>query len=508
MTIYVTTAIPYVNAPPHLGHALELVQADVLARHHRRARAGGVDEPRRRGRDVRFLTGTDDNAAKNVAAARVAGVPVAEFVDANAERFLALAGPLGVAPDDTVRTSRDPRHRAGVEELWRRCAARGDLYRRRYTGRYCSGCEAFRETCDEHPGAVEDVAEENWFFRLSRHAGTVTAAIRSGRLRIEPAIRRNEVLAFLDGGVDDISVSRPAARSAGWGIPVPGDPGQVVSVWWDALANYVTTLTGADRDRWWTGADERIHVIGKGITRFHAVHWPAQLLSAGLALPTALAVHPYLTVGGAKISKSSGTAVDPVALVARFGTDPLRWWLVREIGPTADADFTPERLVERADRELARGLGNLVNRTVSLVHRYRDGQVPGGPFDRAVDALPARVDGALHRFDLRAATAAIWAEVEEGNRAVERERPWELARDPGSGDRLDAVLATLVHRCRTVVTECGPFVPQTAARLAGQLGAGPAVGPAGAVVARLEPVRARTARTGPVHPRGAPDRLS
>ena len=478
MTVYITTAIPYVNAAPHLGHALELVQADVLARHRRL-----------RGQDVRFLTGTDDNAAKNVTAARAAGVDVAEFVDANAERFLALVGPLGVAPDDTVRTSRDPRHRAGVEELWRRCAERGDLYRRRYSGRYCSGCETFRETCDEHPGAIEEVAEENWFFRLSRYAEPVRAAIRDGRLRIEPASRRNEVLAFLDGEVADISVSRPAARSGGWGIPVPGDPDQIVYVWWDALANYVTTLTGADRDRWWTGADERIHVIGKGITRFHAVYWPAQLLSAGLALPTALAVHPYLTVDGAKISKSSGTAVDPVDLAARYGTDALRWWLAREVGPQADADFTEARLVERADRELVRGLGNLVNRTVSLVHRYRDGRVPSESADRAVDALPGRIDAALHRFDLRAATDAIWTEVEEGNRTVERERPWELARN---GDaRLDAVLATLVHRCRTVVAACRPFVPDTAARLAAQLGDGGTVGQPGPALPRLAATVAR-----------------
>lgn len=478
MNVYVTTTIPYVNAAPHLGHALEFVQADVLARHSSL-----------RGRDVRLLTGTDDNAAKNVTAARAAGVDVAAFVDANAERFLGLVGPLGLAVDDTVRTSRDPRHRAGVAQLWQRCAARGDLYRRHYTGRYCSGCEAFRDTCDEHAGAIEIVTEENWFFRLSRYADAVAEAIRSGRLRIEPAIRRNEVLAFLDGGVADISVSRPAARSGGWGIPVPGDPGQIVYVWWEALASYVTTLTGADRERWWTGSDERIHVIGKGVTRFHAVFWPAQLLSAGLALPTALAVHPYLSVAGAKISKSAGATVDPVALVETYGTDALRWWLVREVGPTADADFTEARLIDRADRELARGLGNLVNRTVSLVHRLREGRVPSVEPDRTVDALPARVDAALHRFDLRAATDAIWTEVEEGNRYVERERPWEA-----DGDRLDEVLAALVHRCRTFVAECRPFVPDAAARLAEQLGQGTAVGRPGPVLPRwaaADPTRVR-----------------
>ena len=241
---YVTTTIPYVNARPHLGHALELVQADVLARYRRS-----------RGDQVRFQTGTDDNSLKNVLAAEAAGLPVQELVDRNAAAFIALGEPLGLSVDDVIRTSRDPRHRPGVERFWRACAEAGDLYRRHYEGLYCVGCEQFyspaelREgRCPEHGTVPEQVAEENWFFRLSRYAGQLTDVIGSGQLRIEPAERRNEVLGFLRGGLEDFSVSRSVARAHGWGIPVPGDPGQVIYVWWDALGNYITALGFGDGD--------------------------------------------------------------------------------------------------------------------------------------------------------------------------------------------------------------------------------------------------------------------
>src|SRR4051812_13372536 len=290
-SFYVTTAIPYVNGDPHLGHALELVQADVLARHRRL-----------RGDAVRLQSGTDDNALKNVDAAAAAGAPVADYVREQGDRFAALAGPLRLAFDDFLRTGSDPRHRPGVERLWRACAAAGDLYERDYEGLYCSGCEAFVDgTCREHADPPERVVERNWFFRLSRHRDALLDALESGRLRIEPEHRRNEVLALVRGGLDDFSVSRPRERARGWGIPVPGDPEQVVYVWFDAPANCVTPLAGAGLEGGWRGSDERTHVIGKGILRFHAVYWPAILRSAGEPLPTSILVHEYLTVDGAKI---------------------------------------------------------------------------------------------------------------------------------------------------------------------------------------------------------------
>jgi methionyl-tRNA synthetase len=462
MTFYVTTAIPYVNAPPHLGHALELVQADVLARHRRS-----------RGEAVRFLTGTDDNALKNVTAARAAGVPVAAFVSANADRFAALREPLELSFDDFLRTGSDPRHATGVTVLWRRSAP--DFYRHRYTGLYCAGCESFLDTagCAEHSGAPERVAETNWFFRLSRYQRRILDALESGQVRVAPAARRQEVLAFVRAGLRDISVSRPATRAAGWGIPVPGDPDQIVYVWWDALANYVTALgAGADLRTWWLGA-ERVHVIGKGIVRFHAVHWLALLLSAGLPLPTTILVHDYLTVDGAKLAKSAGNAVDPVALADRYGVDALRWWLLSEVAPARDTDFTVERLVARADRDLANGIGNLVNRALTLAYRH------GGVRPAAVPSdLPDRVDAALRTGDFRAATGAVWAEVDRGNRLIEAARPWKLA-EPGP------VLAEILGRCRVLADELRPFLPSGAERLRAQLRAD---GPPRPVFPRLAPV--------------------
>jgi methionyl-tRNA synthetase len=243
-----------------------------------------------------------------VLAAEAAGTGIQEFVDRNAVAFTSLAGPLSLSVDDTIRTSRDPRHRAGVQRLWEACAANGDLYRKHYEGLYCVGCEQFYTPaeltedgrCPEHGIRPELVSEENWFFRLSRHAGRLREAIESGTLRIEPAQRRNEVLAFVDGGLEDFSVSRSTKRARGWGIPVPGDPEQVIYVWWDALGNYLTALNygvvgedSQDLTRWWTTAARRIHLLGKGVLRFHAVYWPAILLSAGEALPTDVVVHDY-----------------------------------------------------------------------------------------------------------------------------------------------------------------------------------------------------------------------
>jgi len=512
---YITTTIPYVNARPHIGHALELVQADVLARYRR-----GCGEP------VRFQSGTDDNSLKNVLAAQAAGVGVREFVDRNAEAFLALGDTLSLSVDDFIRTSRDPRHRPGVERFWRACA--DDLYRQRYEGLYCTGCEQFYTRaelrdgrCPEHETEPQQVSEENWFFRLSRYAGPLREAISTGRLRIEPAGRRNEVLAFIDAGLADFSVSRPAGRAGGWGIPVPGDPGQVIYVWFDALCNYVTALDyggnggsslpkgvrgdGSPREKsrqshdgealrqWWGGDGNRIHLLGKGVLRFHAVYWPAMLLSAGLPLPTGIFVHDYLTAGGRKISKSAAdtAALDPVGLdpvwleptglAGRYGADAVRWWLLREVPRTGDADFTVERLTARADDELAHGLGNLVNRVVAMIGRYRDGRVPGAcpvppggeDLDAALRQVGERIGAALGEFDFRQATAAVWAIADEANRFVNRVRPWELARADGDAGQLDAVLGLLARACSALGRELAPFLPDAATRITRQCTPGP-----------------------------------
>ena len=368
----------------------------------------------------------------------------------------------------------------------------------------------------------ELVSKENWFFRLSRYAGQLRELIAGGVIRIEPAERRREVLALIDSGLEDFSVSRSTERARGWGIPVPGDPGQVIYVWWDALGNYLTALDyaadGAQLRRWWAHADRRIHLLGKGVLRFHAVYWPAMLLSAGQPVPTDIAVHGYLTENGRKISKSSGATVDPYDLVARYGTDAVRWWLLREVPRGADADFTVDRLVHRANDELANGFGNLVNRVVAMIHRYYGGRLPASTagagqtaaLDAAVEGAPARVAAALDDFDFRRATEAVWQIADEANRYLNRTRPWDLAKG-GDGDRaeLAAVLATALHACQAIGTGLAPFLPDAAARIIRQCtarSAGEAAGrlpdPAPLLPRIVSPGREDAALTGPGAIRG------
>lgn len=485
---FITTAIPYVNAAPHLGHALEFVQTDVLARHRRL-----------RGQPVRFLSGTDDHALKNVTAAARAGVPVADFVAAGADSFEALRTVLNLSNDDFIRTSSDPRHRPGVELLWRQCAAQSDFYRRRYQGLYCPGCEQFYTTgeldagrCREHGTPAERVVEENWFFRLSKYADAIEHAITSGQVRVNPGRKANEVLSFIRSGLDDISVSRPAARANGWGIQVPDDPSQVIYVWWDALTNYITALDYATPasglyQRWWVEAAERVHLIGKGISRFHAVYWIALLLSARQPLPTTIHVHDYVNLGGTKLSKSAGNTLAPSDIVDHYGTDALRWWFTREVPLVGDTEYNNERLVNAYNSDLANGLGNLVSRTLTLVTGHLEGRIDAGDADlveaaswssRSLDTsiaeLSGRVDKALADADFRAATGAIVETVDEANRFLNATKPWALAKaqDSLARHQLARVLSRVVQACRAVTSEIAPFTPNGANVLARQLGTG------------------------------------
>ena len=376
MSFFLTTAIPYVNAAPHIGFAMELVLADVVARYHRM-----------HGNEVRLLTGSDENSLKNVQAAEAEHLPVEELVERNALAFRDLQGPLDLSFDDFIRTSSDPRHRAGVEKLWNACLEKGDIYRKSYRGLYCVGCEQFYSeadlvngACPEHGTQLEVVEEENYFFRLSKYAEELLTRLRSGELRVVPERYRNEILAFAESGLQDFSISRSQRRAKGWGIPVPGDADQVMYVWFDALGNYITALDYAEDgelfQKFWTNAVERLHVIGKGITRFHALYWPAMLLSAGVSLPTTILVHGYLTVEGQKIGKSLGNAIDPRAIVHQSGTDTVRSFLCRHLRGGQDGDFNLARVRAAHDAELADQLGNLLHRTVSMVQRYYEGVVP------------------------------------------------------------------------------------------------------------------------------------
>lgn len=485
---YVTTAIPYVNAAPHVGFALEMVQADALARFYRQ-----------RGDDVRLLAGTDENSIKNVQAAAAAGVPVPDLVSRHAAGFQALGEGLNLSVDDFIRTSTDPRHRPGAERLWRACAEQGDIYKRAYRGLYCTGCEQFFKAselrdgqCPEHGTKPEEISEENWFFRLSNYSDRLHDAFARHEIDVLPQTRRNEVLAWIESGLEDFSISRSATRARGWGIPVPGDPDQVIYVWFDALANYVTALGYGTKEallnRYWREAASREHVVGKGITRFHAVYWPAMLLSAGLPLPTRILVHGYVTVQGRKIGKSAGNAVDPIPLAARFGPDALRYYLLRHIRSTEDGDFSPARFEQCYEADLAGQLGNLVHRVLSMIERYFDGEVPVPPTEHfASDGLlisgaelPSKVAEHLVSFAFDRALEAIWAYIAEANRYVTHEAPWDLAKaavhenqrseTAPHAERLRGVLFSLAASCFILAGAIAPLLPATSTGIFDKLG--------------------------------------
>jgi methionyl-tRNA synthetase len=479
---YVTTAIPYVNARPHLGFALEIVLTDALARYHRL-----------KGEDVHFLTGTDENSLKNVQAAEREGIPTAALVERNAAYFQALREPLNLSFDDFIRTSSDPRHAPGAQKLWEACARQGDIYKRAYRGLYCVGCEQFYTEdelvgglCPEHLTRPEVVEEENHFFRLSRYADHLRGLIESDHLRILPQSRKNETLSLIRQGLSDFSISRSRARAHGWGMPVPGDPEQVMYVWFDALGNYITALGYADNgplyQRYWLDNPNRVHIIGKGILRFHTVYWPAILLSAGVPLPTSVFVHGYVTLGGDKISKTLGNVVDPVRLVEHSGTDALRYYLLREIPASEDGDYTQERFIRAYNGDLADQLGNLLNRVLNMVSRYYNGIVPAsGALEDAdrrlmslAEGLRERVEQAMEQFAPDKALEAIWELVGAANKYTQETQPWALAKQRKTSADAEARLATslyhLLEVLRLVAWYCQPFLPATAAAIAAQLG--------------------------------------
>ena len=459
---FLTTAIDYSNGDPHLGHALEKVGADAIARYRRL-----------RGDQVHFLMGMDEHSQSVLQAAARAGVQPQEWVDRMAQRFEDFWRRLECSNDDWIRTT-EPRHARSVTELLRRIQRYqpDDLYVAEYEGLYCTGCEEFKQEsqivngrCIEHPTLeLVPTRERNHFFRLSRYRDQVLELITSRKFRVDPEIRRNEVLRLLEGGLQDISVSRLRQP---WGIPFPDDPDQTVYVWFDALINYLSATGFPDRgyERLWP-AD--LHVVGKGITRFHCVIWPAMLLSAQLELPAEVWAHGYVQWEGTKMSKTSGTAVTLDEAIERHGPDPLRYFLLREVGFEADGNFTWERFDERYNADLADGLGNLASRTLAMLVKYRQGTVPGShdptPLDRAAREAAARYALAMDALDLRGGVEAAWDLVAAANLFVQQSAPWSLAK-AGKEDELDAVLAALARALSRLAILTSPFIPGKAQSL-------------------------------------------
>ncbi len=467
---YITTAIPYVNASPHLGHALEFVQTDVIARYHRSI-----------GQDVLLLSGADENALKNVRAAEEAGSDVQAFVDANADLFQELADRLNIEIGVFQKGSDREHHYPSSQRLWELCAAAGDIYEKTYEGLYCIGCELFYGSdelnengeCFEHPGRkLETVSEKNHFFRLSKYQKDLTNLISSDTLKIIPASRKNEIMSFLSNPLQDISISRSNARAKNWGVPVPGDDTQRMYVWFDALNIYQSGIGfGWDEEqyrKWWP-AD--VHVIGKGITRFHAIYWPAFLLSAKLPIPKGLFVHGYITVDGQKMSKTLGNVIDPIEIVGKYGVDPVRYYLLREIPSGEDGDFSYEKFEQRYNGDLANGLGNLVARVAALGEKISPMRAPyqliadeRGMLNSKVLAIEKKHKEHVEDFRLNEALGDIWELIGVVDKFVNDEKPWTK-----QGDGLALFTQQAAFAIDTIRKMLDPFLPETAAKIREQI---------------------------------------
>ena len=450
---YITAAIPYVNAKPHIGHALEIVQTDTIARYHRLL-----------GEEVVSLSGGDENALKNVQAAEKVGAPIQEFIDQNNQLFIELTRKLNAEYDIWQKGSDKEKHYPASQKLWELCAKNGDIYKKSYKGLYCVGCETFYTTdelnengeCFEHPGKkLDEVSEENYFFKLSAYQEQLVKLIEDDTLEIVPEFRKNEVLTFVKGGLNDLSISRSNERAKNWGVPVPGDSAQRIYVWFDALNIYQSGVGfGWDEKKYkkWWPAD--VHVIGKGITRFHAVYWPAFLLSAGLRLPKKVFIHGYYTVNGQKMSKTTGNVYDPVPLLEKYGADPLRYFCLAKTPPFEDGDFSEERFKEVYNADLANGLGNLVSRVAKLC------QTSGFEFPVQEVGLYKEVEEKLNGFRFDEALGFLWDVIRKTDRLIEQEKPWAL-----KGDGLKEVLGKLVLQVRLAGCNLQPFLPETAERV-------------------------------------------
>lgn len=449
---YITTSIPYVNAKPHLGHALEFVYADILARY-----------ARQQDRQVLFSTGTDEHGSKIAEKASELGISPIELTTANAKLFVELLGKLNISNDRFIRTT-DPAHEQRAQLVWNNL--KEHIYKKEYTGWYCTGCEEFvtetyvkeqQGTCPNHDRPYEQLAEENYFFALSKFSHLIKQSIDSGEFRVVPDSKKNEVLSLINEGLEDISISRPKAK-LDWGITVPGDDSQVMYVWFEALLNYITVLgypEHSDFKDYWP-AD--IQVVGKDISRFHAVIWPGILLALGLELPNNLYIHGFINVDGKKMSKSLGNSVDPNDIVDKYGTDAFRYYLARHIPSYNDGDFSWDKIEAAYNNELANELGNAVSRVVAMISKYQAdvvGVIPEPSHDIH------EYSEALDNFKFDRALDEVWEQVRGLNQYIDTEKPWQIAKN-GDEQHLQEILSYCVGCLLEIADLLVPFMPTTA----------------------------------------------
>lgn len=468
---YVTTPIYYPSDRLHIGHAYTTTACDALARWHRF-----------HGKDVLFLTGSDEHGQKIERIAREKGVTPQEYVDGIVASFKELWRRLNISYDDFIRTTEE-RHKQVAQKVFMKLYEQGDIYKGAYEGWYCTPCEAFwvesklvDGNCPDCGRPVELVKEEAYFLRLSKYAERLLKHIKENPEFIQPETRRNEMVSFIKGGLEDLCVTRTSIK---WGIPVPNDPNHVLYVWVDALTNY---LTGAgylsDEEKFAKFWPADVHVVGKEIMRFHTIIWPIILMALGLPLPKTVFGHGWLLFDGDKMSKSKGNVVDPIALIDEFGADAIRYFLLREIAFGQDGNFSRQALMERINSDLANDLGNLLHRTLAMLHKYRDGIVPSPKekadldsqiiesFNETVKAVREQID----RYELHVATATIWRFIGRMNKYVDETEPWALARDPEKQDRLDTVLYNFMEALRLITLLIKSFMPETAEKMWQQLG--------------------------------------
>jgi methionyl-tRNA synthetase len=468
VAFYVTTPIYYVNGEPHLGHAYSTMAADILARHMRQ-----------RGEDVFFLTGTDEHGEPVAQQAEREGVTPRELGDRLAPRFREMAAKVNASNDFFIRTT-DEGHMKRVQEVVQRVYDNGHVYEGTYEGWYCPRCADFKteselgpgNTCPIHKIPLEREQQDNWFFRLSEFQEPLEKLYEERPDFVSPDFRRNEALAFIRQGLQDVSLSRPTLK---WGVPVPWDPEQVIYVWFDALLNYVTALAYAREgedltDRFWPA----FHILAKDILKFHAVYWPAFLMAAGIEVPRGMYIHGYLLMGEHKMSKSLGNVLDPFEVIERFGADALRFYCFREVSFGQDGSISSAGFETRYDTELANDYDNLASQTLAMIDRYRDGAVPEAGLDEALAGdfagMADRVRSLLDEAQISQALDEIWKLVRRLNRYVEENRPWDLAKDDGAAERLDAVLYSLGEGLRVTTLLLLPYMPETTERLLAALG--------------------------------------